>query len=186
MIIIEHKNKEYQLKSEPHEFTLRDLIEVNEIMDQKNKETVEKYLEVVEHIGGKEIADAMSMKDLSIFMEKLNINPKSGKIPTSFKINDIEYSIKTDGEDIDITAKELVVIERFIKREPKWGHLVFALLYKQEGMTSNDNLNFGHIRKKADLFLDNVTADIASPVIIAASKQVIDNVERMTKAVANT
>lgn len=186
MIIFEHKGKEYQLKSEPHEFTMREFIEINEIFDNKKKETVERYIDVIEYLAGKDLADNIKDKDLTVFIEKFHINKKEGEVVESFDLDGKVYKVDFDGKDFVIPAKDMAVMERIIKHEKNWGGMLFAMLYKQEGMNSHDSRNIGHIKKKMGLFMDHLTADLVSPVVVKASVQIVQNVERMRKAIANT
>ena len=185
MIEIECKQKKVNVKSEPKDFTLRDLVEISKLLNTK-KETVLCYVDVVEYLGGKELADNISDDDLTFFMEKLQINSTENKIISHFEVNGKTYRINIKDGKILISARELALMERLITKEDKWAHLVFAMLYKDESMNTNDHLNMGHIKKKAGLFMDNITCDIATPVIVRASKKVIDNVEKMTKSIANS
>lgn len=185
MINYEYNGKQYPIKNEAEEITLRQLSKITELLDDKEKPTVVKYLDVIEYLGGKELRAVMTADGLTNFIENFNASRISAEITPEVEVNGVTYSLNVKDGEIQMSATDLSMIETFVKKEKDWAAYIFATLYKDVNMTSNDNKNVGHIKKKAALFMDTVTADIANPVIVKASLLIVDNVDKMRTAIAN-
>ncbi len=183
MIIFTHKDKEYPIKNKGEEITLAELDTITQISNDNTKSYYTRWLNIIEFLGGKQLANVISDKGLGEYISHFEGNNIKNDIVNTLNINGKEYTCELENERIVLLGREIAKIEEYMKKESDWASYLFAIVYKEQGINSADHLNDGHIKKKLSLFKKNVTANIAAPVIFQVSQQIIENVEKMSKAI---
>lgn len=185
MIIFDHEGTEYKFRNEGEEVTLKELGKINDIMQDDKLMFFEKWLKVIEMLGSKELAEVITEDGLVNLIENFNVTALDKPIQETIEVNGRTYScVLVDGE-IKFSGRQLASIELNIKNNKEWAGHVFAVIYKDDELTTNEHYTQAHIDHKANLFLKNITADIAAPVIFQVNKRLIENFDRMAKLNVN-
>ena len=104
------------------------------------------------------------------------------EIKETIIVNGREYTTNVKDGKLVLSGRDLSTIERFVRSGGSWGAKAFAVVYKDSELTSTEHYTDAHIKHKANLFGEGVTADIAAPVVFQLSQRIIGHVERMANA----
>lgn len=180
MIIFEVNEKEYKVPNKPKEVTLAQVGECARLMQKGD--FIDRWLNVLAYLGGKEIADKVDDEGLMNFIENFYIGKMSTKITDTIEVDGKTYKcdVKEDGE-LKLSARDMQLCESLILKEKEWATLIFAVVYKDTSMTSQDHKNIGHIKKKASIFGEQINGEIGSPVIFQISNRIIKNIDQLSK-----
>lgn len=183
MKIIEIKGKEYSLRNESKEVTLNELAKISSILEGKdNKDFTDRWLEVLEILSGKELVEAITLKKFGEAVQSITITEIQNDIQEKIEVNGRTYSTSLDGGELELSAKDMAKIENLVKRGGVWGNKAFAVVYKDDQLTSVEHYTDAHIEHKAKLFGEHVTADIAAPVIFQLGKAIVLHIDSLVKA----
>lgn len=183
MINIEIKGKDYSLRNEGSEVTLNELAEISHILDVKDgSDDVTKWLKVLCIIGSKQLAEVVPLKRFAEIVNLVQITNIENEIQKTIEVNGRTYSVELENGELDLSAMDLSKIISMVNKGGVWGNKAFAVVYKDDQLTNTEHYTDAHIEHKAKLFGEQVTADIAAPVIFQLAKEVVLNVESMVKA----
>jgi hypothetical protein len=179
MIIYEIDGKKYPIANKPNEITLNQMGVVARLM--QGEDFINNWLDIIEYLGGKKLADRIDDDGLIAYIKEFNIGDLDSKITPSIEIEGKTYKcILNDKGELVLTARELGLISNYVRKEKEWASIIFAIVYKDQSMTSEDNKNEGHIKKKASLFQDSIKGDVAAPVIFQVTRRLIANIDQLT------
>jgi hypothetical protein len=139
-------------------------------------------LEVLEILGSTEMVEVIGVKDFTNAVKDVQITDVKNKIVPTIEVNGRTYSIALDKGKIDLSAKELSALTKMANNSNVWGHKAFALLYKDDQLTSTEHKDEAHIKHKTKLFSQHVMADVASPVIFQLGQLIVDSVKNLVDA----
>jgi len=171
------KGVEYEVRNEPNEVTLNELAKIAGILE-KEGDYVGKWLSVIEMLGSRELVEVLPQKQFVDLVKSINISDVTQEVVKSIEINGRVYECDLD----NLTAKDMSMLEKAVAKGGSWGVRAFAIVFKDVDLTSTEHYTDAHIKHKADVFGQNVTANIAAPVIFALSKLVVEHVQSLIDA----
>jgi hypothetical protein len=179
MITLQFKTETYSLKNELNELTIGDFEKISSILNDTDKNYIDKWSEVFIYLGVPEyVIDNFEAETFIQIVKQFNLmdtKMSNKKIEKLINVDGIDY-IAFDGDEFKMTVKQLVLIEDFIKKNPnRYLGEVLAVIYK--GVNIDDNMHFdkAHIKHKAETFRKFVNANVAIPVLGFLSKKIIND-----------
>jgi len=179
MITLQFKTETYSLKNELNELTIGDFEKISSILNDTDKNYIDKWSEVFIYLGVPEyVIDNFEAETFIQIVKQFNLmdtKMSNKKIEKLINVDGIDY-IAFDDDEFKMTVKQLVLIEDFIKKNPnRYLGEVLAVIYK--GVNIDDNMHFdkAHIKHKAETFRKFVNANVAIPVLGFLSKKIIND-----------
>jgi hypothetical protein len=183
MEIIECKGEKFELRNKEDEVTLNELSAIAHILENNERDFTDKWLEVLSILGSKDLVEKINSKKFIEAIQLVQITNVQNKIASEIEINGRTYIIDLDENgEIDLSAKDLVQIEKMVRKGGVWGVKAFALVYKDVDLTSNEHYVEAHLKHKALLFGENVMANIGAPVIFQLSKIILEHIQKLVNA----
>lgn len=181
MIKFDYKGQEHTFRNEGNEVTLAELGRINNIMTNDDNSFFDKWLEVISFLGSDGLSEIIDEQNLLNIIENFNATKLDTAIHEEITVNNRAYKCNLINGTIQLTGRQLALIERNIRSKKEWAGHVFAIIYEDVELTNKEHNEQAHIDHKANLFLKEITSDIASPVIFQINKRLVDNFERMAK-----
>lgn len=186
MKVFNIKGQDYELRNEGSEITLGELSKISNIMENKDKDNIEKWLEALTILGSKELVEVLSASNFAKAVESVQLKGVDNAIVDELVIGGRVYRLDLVDGKIDLHSKDLAKIESIVKKGGSWGAKAFAVVYKDIDLTKNEHWNDEHIKHKTKIFSNEVTADIASPVIFELGKLIVEYSQMMVDAQSTT
>jgi hypothetical protein len=182
MLKINYEDKSYSIKNTLEELLIKDYEKIASILNDEEKLTVDKWSEVMIYLGIPqdivEDFDAFVFRD--IIKEFNIINVEKTEIPQYINV-DGKYYAAYD-ENFKLTVKELALIEKVAqKNKNMWVADVMSIIYKNPSVDKTMRYDSGHLKHKADLIRENVTADKAIGIIEYLSKRLIKDYQMISE-----
>jgi len=174
--------KEYQLRNKSKEVSLNEFAKISHILSGGDGETTDKWLEVLTILGSKELTELLTLKQFSDAVQSCNLMDVNKKVKQSIEVNGRVYECTLSKGEIQLTAKDLSKIEKMATSGKMFGHLAFALVYKDTQLTNEEHYTDAHIEHKAKLFGNQITADIAAPAIIQIGRLIMQHFQTIIDA----
>lgn len=182
MIEIEVKGKKYNVRNLGSEVTLNELSNISYIIEGQEKDHTEKWLEALSILGSKELVEVIGVKAFTNAVNAIQITNISNEISPEIEVNGRIYSCEvTDGE-IELSALDLSKLEKLALKGGAWGNKAFAVVYKDNELRNIEHYTNAHLDYKAKIFGENVTADVAAPVIFQLAKIIMEHVQTLIDA----
>lgn len=181
MIKFDFKGNEYTFRNEGNEVTLGELGKINTIMSDDTTSFFDKWLDVIKLLGSDGLAEIIDEENLVRLIENFNATKLDKVIQEEITVKNRAYRCNLVDGKIVLTGRQLALIERNIRSKKDWGGHVFAVIYNDVRLTDTEHIQQAHIDHKAKIFMEEITSDIASPVIFEINKRMVENFERMSK-----
>lgn len=186
MIIVEIDNKNYEVRNLGSEVTLNELARISAILDNGSEDEgvdfADKWLRVIEIVSSSDFVDVMHIEHMEQIIKDFAVVGIKNKIQPTFEVNNRVYTLAMDGEEMRVSGRDMVAIEAMARKGGAWATKAIALLYKDEQLTPKEHYTPAHIKHKADLFGNAMTAEIAAPVIFQLSKKIVQYIDRLIDA----
>ena len=181
MITYTHNGKDYKLRNDSSEVTLGELGGISDIMNDTEKGYLSRWIDVIDLLGAKGLSDVITQNGLTKFIENFNVTNISADIVSEIEVKGVTYTLNVVDGEIELSGKEMSLIEDRIKLGGKWQSFVFSLIFKEKGMSRVDSFSKAHIEKKAKIFETEITALTAAPIIYQLNKKVVESIDKITK-----
>lgn len=178
MITITHEDKEYKVRNQGSEVTLNELAKISHILESDGGYYA-KWLDIIDVLSTKGLSDVIDDDALVGVIENMNITNIENEVKEVIEVNGREYKTNVKDGKLTLSGRDLATIERFVRSGGAWGAKAFAVVYKDVDLGVNEHYTDAHVKHKANLFGDNVTADIAAPVVFQLSQRIIGHVEKL-------
>lgn len=172
------KIKEFEMKSELNEFTLKELDTITIILNDEKMDYIDKYLKVFETLNVPDsILDEMSTEELFSVIKNMNASKSNNQeFIKEIEIDGFIYSAY-DGDEFILKVKDLAKIENFTKQAGKFSFLeAIAIIFKRKDLTKTENYADAHIKYKKRLFED-INADLVYPYLIYITEKLAKKIE---------
>lgn len=180
MININFKDQVFPTRNTVEEFTIGEFETISGIMNDKDKNTIEKWSEIFVFVGlPQEVVDEFDTFAFIEVIKEFNMTDIS-KIGFQKEIvlNGITY--KAFDEEFKLTVKEMRLIEDYIKKnENRYLGDMLAVIYKRDDIEKSMNFDKAHIHFKAELIRKEVKADVAIPYLKFLSKKLVKDFEML-------
>lgn len=186
MIQIKHGENIYDVKNLTTELLVKEFEEITYILNNKKLHTIERWSRVFKYLGvPEETIDNFDTTDFIELIKEYNL--------TTVLDTTITKEIEIDGwvysaydEKFKLTVRETALIENYIhKNDNKYIGELLAIVYKKQGIESSLHFDTSHIAYKAKLIRENITADVAIPLINFLSKRLIKDFDIIENEVNN-
>jgi hypothetical protein len=172
MINIKLEDKQFHLRNEYDELTIREFENITTILSDNEKQSYEKYIDIFCYLGLNELMDEISSEELIILIKNFNNHEIPNNLVKEIEVDGYKYVAYTS-EEFSMKAKDMAIIEKIInKNKTNYVAEMLAVIFKREDLTKNEHYVDAHINHKASLFRDNLTVDIAIPYITYMSQHI--------------
>lgn len=175
------KGVDYEMRNQQDEITLLETSKIAAIMADDGDFT-DKWMRVIEILGSRELVNVMTAKQFVELVSAIQMNDVTFEIKPTIEVGGRTYSLELVDGEIDLSAKDMALIENIAKKGGAWLHYAYAVVYKDDQLTNTEHYAAAHIKHKAELFGENITSDQASSVVFQLNKQVVDNVQQLINA----
>jgi hypothetical protein len=167
--------KGVDVKNTVNEFTISEFQQIINILSNKEKNNLDKYLDITVIAGLKDesILCSLTFDELKSYLNTFNINEINTDLTKSIEVNGRTY-VCYDKEFI-LKAKDSALIENSMKNKD-WILTTAAILFKDESLTFREHYDNNHINHKKVLFKD-VSAGVIAPYIFEISENYINKIE---------
>jgi hypothetical protein len=187
MIELAFPHRTYMVKSEIEELSLQEYESITNILSDESKLPFEKYIDVLVYLGVEEDdADNMNMKALVEFAKNFSEGKIEFKMKPEIEIaGDVYIGIEDGLEEPKITPKVVKLVEKIMAKKNK-GYMseILAVMLKKESLTKNEHYEPAHIKYKAKIFQENVSAEDAVPYIMFVTRGILENIKDLTDGVS--
>lgn len=178
MFKINIKGVEHQMKSDANELTIKEYEKLSSILNDENTQNIEKYFKAFINLGmDEDVLDSLDgFSFLKIIKEFKEIMMPVGDIVKEITLNGRTYSCYN--EEFFFSVKDMKMIEIAIKRNPtEYIGDLMSIIYKDNELTKVEHYDAAHLKYKAKMIREQVTYDVALPIITKFSKQLIESLE---------
>jgi hypothetical protein len=181
MLTIKFQDNSYQIKNQVEEFTIREFEEICFILNEKKQTKINAWSQIFNLLGvPNEVIDEFDSFAFIQLIKEFNLDDFENK---EF-VKEIEidgYTYQSFENDFKLTVKEMGLIEQKIEKDSnKFLGELMAIIFKRVDLSKIEHFDNAHIKYKAELFRNSVTADKAIPFIGFLSKRLINNIELLT------
>lgn len=178
MLNVKFEGNEYSIKNSVEELTITEFETICEILNDTNKTKIIKWADIFVYLGIP--TDVVDEFDSFAFIQLISEFNLLGVDAAPFVKEIIidGYTYQSFDEEFKLTVKEMGLIESFVeKNSNRYLGEVMAIIFKRTDLSKTEHFDKAHIKHKAKLFRENVTADKCIPFIGFLSKRLIDNIE---------
>jgi hypothetical protein len=148
------KIREWEIPNQITELTIKQFQTVSQIQNDQGYSFVEKQTKIFEYLGVPDIWDEVSVKELKGYIDEFNEVPKvEFEYTKEIEIDGYTYR-SYEGEDFELTAKDLSIIEKKIKPSESDVSYLMAVIFKRTDLSKNEHYTEAHLKQKAKLFED--------------------------------
>ena len=159
MITIEKEGKNYNVKNDLNEITLKEFDRITEIYSDEKENNINKFIKVITELGlPYEVSNELGYKSLIKIIKELNL--KGSELKYEFKLKDRDFKV----EDLDeLSAAKLAKIESVYRedKDMKTARIVAIV-------TGTDDIDFLN---------ENLTVDIAGPILTKIDLDLLENIK---------
>lgn len=181
------KVRGHQLPNRASEMSIKLYEKLSEVLESKVKDNAEnktgfkyesvidKYLDVLELLGLpeseiNELTQEEFKKAVIDFNKPTKVNYKM--------VNKIELNGRVykafEGKKFMLNVKDGALIEKYARQNPtRYVAEMLAVIFKDESLTNNEHRENAHIKHKANIFRNELTAEIAIPYLMEIAKKIL-------------
>lgn len=178
MINIKFNDKVYSIKNTTTELTIGEFEDLCMILNDMTLNKMERWSKAFNYLGvPEEVIDEFDSFEFIEIIKQFNIFNE--ELDTEF-IKEIEVEgriYSSFDEKFKLTVKENSLIEQAVaKHSEKYLGEMMAVIFKMEGTDKTIWYDAAHIKHKAKLFREKVTADKVIPFINYLTKKLVNEV----------
>jgi len=152
----------FNLKTKMEEFTILEFETISSIMNDENKDNIEKYLNILEYLGTPDdILNEMTTDTFYDIIKEMNSDVECDKtLLPQITIDKYTYDAYT-GDEFKLKIKDLSKIESRILAKPnEYVLYAIAVIFKRTDLTKTEHYTEAHIEYKMKLFKELPVIDI--------------------------
>jgi hypothetical protein len=170
--------------NQPNELLLKDFEELFNVINDKSMGGSERMLLAFKKLGVTEDDIDLMTKDQfinnSIQLKKSEYNDELP--PAEIEVKGRKY-VANIGEDLVISARDVVAIERLAKHSAgRFPSSVMAVIYKDSELTKTEHYADAHIKHKSSLFRDEFPAKYAIPLLVRVARETVKDLTTVEMA----
>lgn len=160
---------EKEIPNKMDEFTIEEFEKVSQILNDKNLDNIERYVEVFKYLGIEEkMWDDYPFSHFVEFVREFNID--------SYTPQDAIDSIELDGytyrAELKLSVKETKLIEKIVNQKPNnYISDILAIMFKRDDLSNTEHFADSHLKYKAKLFRQ-LKAEISIPYIVFVTEKI--------------
>ena len=181
--------KEHNFITQVHEMTVEQFSKATAIFNDETKLNVEKYLDVIESLGAPpEIVDELTNDELfqiiKSFSEKTTVFDNDHTLPRTITRNGWVYEAFPEGEEFQIKARDLALIEKAVNNKEDFYQTLLSILFKDPNLV-NETYNKSHLEYKKSL-LSKLPAEPYLGYLTEVSKILTEKISNAFKTAQET
>lgn len=168
------------LRSTPKEIKLKEFQKIVELQGNSAKPDFNYYLSAFGVLGlSEDYLDKMDLPNLLLTVKDFQKDFKPSKVTKrTITINGVTYSSYKKGEKFELKARLFADIETQMNRGGgSWIPYAMALIFKQDGMSDQENALRVNIEKRYNTFSEELTMDVCLPYIVTISLSYLSNLQ---------
>jgi hypothetical protein len=185
MVIFEHEGKEYKARNEASEVTLHELSMINALMSDDKLGHVERWIRLLELVSDDGLSAVIDDKGLLEFIKQFRAAAVDTAIVEEIEVNGRVYRVNLVEGELKVSAKEMALLEKYIRKYPINTAYVFAIIYKDVELSDIEHFEDAHIQHKKKQFSVHINADVAVPIIFAVNKLITEHFQNLAKVAQN-
>jgi hypothetical protein len=177
--------KLYEKLSEVLESKVKDNGENKDVF--KYESVIDKYLDVLELLGLPESAiNELSQEEFKKAVIDFNKPTKVNyKMINKIEVNGRVYKA-FEGKKFILNVKDGALIEKYARQNPtRYVAEMLAVIFKDESLTDREHRENAHIKHKANIFRNELKAEIAVPFLMEVAKKILIAGQKEILAVGN-
>lgn len=176
MVKINYNGESYEMKNQLEELTIGEFEKISNLLNNEQNK-IEAYMDVFSILGvPQEIIDELDYDEFVSVINSFEFTAPKLEYRQSFELDGYTY-VSYTGEEFKLKVKDMSLCEKYVVQNPEaYIGEMMAILFKRNDLTKNEHYENIHIKHKAKLFREHVTADIALPFIAMFSEKLIKNV----------
>lgn len=184
MITINFPDTSFEVKSELSELSLKEYESIQSTLNRTDIEYFEKFMYVLNFLGiPTEYVDQMDTDSFMNFIKVFANSESTPQFTRKIKIEGYEYvGIEEGQHKPKFTPNTIKLIERYMKKNPeKYFAEILAVFFKRTDLTTKEHYSEAHLKHKANLFREHISAQIAIPYIYFASESLLLNIKKINE-----
>jgi hypothetical protein len=176
MININNNGETYSIKNSLDELTIGQFEYICSVINEDSKRNkIDRWCDIFVYLGVP--IEVVEELDAFYFLEIMKNFDLIADVADENFVNEFEiegYTYKAYDDKLKITIKEMMFIESFIESKGvNYISEVIGVIFKRTDLTRTEHLDKTHIKHKAKLIRENITADIAMPYINFLFKKLV-------------
>ena len=171
------------MRNAPHEMTIGDFEKVTTALNDKTDGIIDRYAKVFHILGlSKDLIEDLESDEFNALIREFTDQSKAvpSECVPSIEIDGVKYVAFTDS--LKIKVKDMKLIEKFVGIGTSWVAEMMGVLFKKEGLSNIEHYDVNHIKHKAKMFREKVTADVAFPYMMELSGRMVQSLQKETNA----
>ena len=181
MIEFNHEGKIFNFRNKETEITLKEFSKVSEIMSTDGL-LFEKWLDAIDILGDEGLSDVITEDGVLAIIKETAITNIENEVPETVTVNGREYVTKLKDGKLSLSGKDLSAIERAAKKGGDWGCLAIAICYKDTELSNTEHYTEAHIKHKANLFGEHLTAKEGAPIFFQLQQKFVEHMNAVSNA----
>lgn len=184
MITIKFPDTSFEVKSQLTELTLKEYEQVQSIVNKEQLDYFEKFMLVLEKLGvPMKYVESMDGDSFITFIKTFTTSEVAPNFKKKLHIEGYDYVAIEEGEDRPkFTPNTMRLIEKYITRNTEsYFAEIMAVFFKREDLTIKEHFVEAHIKHKASLFRQYLSAEDALPYIYFASEYLALNIKKINE-----
>lgn len=176
MIELNYGKEVYKISNKSSEINLNKFQEVQNYLSGDNLFFFDSWLNIIEILSDKRgIKQKIGEEDFFKIVEHLHLKD-FGDISGEIIIDNIKYTANIKNDKPSLTAYQFSEIEKLVKKYPSdYITKTMCIIFNTEN--EEDNV----FKKKAEVFGEKMTIDIALPYLAKAHKTILDNLKKIAE-----
>lgn len=171
MIEVVKNGKTYRVKSEPNEITLTDFDKFVEIFEDKDRNDVDKYIEISKVFGlPNEVANSLGAISVIKLVNAFLKSRAKVEMKRTIEIDGDVFEAFEEGEQFELSASQLSKIANIYKKElDDQCARIMSIIFTGKLTEA----------KRRELFREHMTADVAMPYVYYLQTEIIDTINEL-------
>lgn len=187
MITVLVQGSEFTLKNKISDFTIGEFENISSIFADENVDKIDRYSQLFILLGiPSDTIDDLEISEFFNLVEKYSDN---NDLEIDYLAKEKQQEIEINGriyraydETFKMNVKQMRLIENKIKNSStKYIGDLMAIIFKDVHLSNNEHYVEAHLKHKAKLFRENITADVALPYVGFFSKELLNNIQTYAK-----
>ena len=166
--------KGHYLRSKACDMRLNEWERAALIMQDNEKDTIEKYTDSFILLGLPEkVLNELTIPEFSEIIKQFNEDSATdfAVMVKDFEIDGYKY-VAFD----TLRVKDLKIISKYQATKSMYAGEMMAVCFKREDLSDAEHYADAHIKHKAKLFREHLTADVCVPYIMAVTEQMVKSI----------
>ena len=142
----------FNVKNSLEDMTVKEFEKISMILQDPELEQLERYITMLEYLGmPDEIINRLTDDELFDVIGSFTAKEYEDFLIPEVEIGGYRY-VAYEGEGFKLYARDLLLIEKAIKKSPNYMSTIIGIVFKRDDLTTTEHFANAHIVHKASLF----------------------------------